>query len=521
MRCCQNPAHRLFYLKPHNETLNMNKLIQLIATILVSAAMSLPLQADTTPLADESLAYTSENIPSEKSLRFSLQHRFNGGDPLPIETIEIPFKQIGNNPLILLTVLKENFSKHVENREKPLQIDTELEFLLTTEGTQALGKLPTLSIKTKIDSDGFGKSNLIFPAFQRVVPEKGLIDWKGLNLHFTFTDKNMTVMLNLAGLLFEEEEEKISALLGNTTINGQFDANSMPTQMDLNLSKFKMRDDDNRLNLNDLSFNFHSHQSAKGLQLGDLSFKIGHSDLSQDNFQVSLDGFGIKLEGEEAQDGVINYNWHSQIDKFVFPTPLGIGKMAWISYAEKSAVRRLDEGALLDLQTTARELRSQNNKPINIGFIMLDKLMAVSPQLLARSPEIATELSVKTPTGNLQANASVIFNGKQATPLTLLVLKSALQAEVTLSISKTLLKEIVANQIFDAMLKGFDEEPQQLSEDDLALLKQEAKSASDQQILMFVSLKWLVETDDGKYQIVAALKNNKLIVNGMGIPLPF
>ncbi|OAD22003.1 hypothetical protein THIOM_002214, partial [Candidatus Thiomargarita nelsonii] len=183
-----------------------------------------------------------------------------------------------------------------------------------------------------------------------------------------------------------EEEEKISALLGNTTINGQFDANSMPTQMDLNLSKFKMRDDDNRLNLNDLSFNFHSHQSAKGLQLGDLSFKIGHSDLSQDNFQVSLDGFGIKLEGEEAQDGVINYNWHSQIDKFVFPTPLGIGKMAWISYAEKSAVRRLDEGALLDLQTTARELRSQNNKPINIGFIMLDKLMAVSPQLLARSP---------------------------------------------------------------------------------------------------------------------------------------
>jgi len=467
---------------------------KLIATILISAAMSLPLQA------------------ASESLSFSLQHRFNGGDLLPIETIEIPFKQLENNPLIFLTVLKENFYKHVENREKPLQIDTELEF----STTQALGKLPTTSIKTQIDSDGFGKSDLIFPAFQRVVPEKGLIDWKGLNLHFTFTDKNLTVMLNLAGLLFEKEEGKIFALLGNTTINGQFDANSMPTQMDLNLSQLKMREGDNRLNLNDLSFNFHNEQSAKGLQLGDLSFKIGHFDLSQDNFQVSLDGFGIKLEGEEAQDGVINYNWHSQIDKFVFPTPLGIGKMAWISYAEKSAVRHLDEGALLDLQTTARELYSENNQSINVGFIMLDKLMAV---LLAGSPEIATELTVKTPIGNLQANASVIFNGKQATPLTLSVLKSALQAEVTLSISKTLLKEIVANQIFETMLKDFDEEP--LSEDNLALLKKEAKSASEQQILMFVGLKWLVETDDGKYQIVAALKNDKLIVNGMKIPLPF
>ncbi len=125
---------------------------KLIATILISAAMSLPLQA------------------ASESLSFSLQHRINGGDPLPIETIEIPFKQIENNPLILLTVLKENFSKHVENREKPLQIDTELEF----STTEALGKLPTMSIKTKIDNDGFGKSDLIFPAFQRVVPEKGL-----------------------------------------------------------------------------------------------------------------------------------------------------------------------------------------------------------------------------------------------------------------------------------------------------------------------------------------------------------
>ncbi|KHD05447.1 hypothetical protein PN36_10770 [Candidatus Thiomargarita nelsonii] len=467
---------------------------KLIATILISAAMSLPLQADTS-----------------ESLRFSLQHRINGGDPLPIETIEIPFKQIENNPLILLTVLKENFSKHVENREKPLQIDTKLEF----STTQALGKLPTTSIKTQIDNDGFGKSDLIFPAFRRVVPEKGLIDWKGLNLHFTFTDQNMTVKLNLAGLLFEKDEGKISALLGNTTINGQFDANSMPTQMDLNLSQFKIRDNDNRLNLNDFSLNFHSHQSAKGLQLGELSFKIGHSDLSQDNFQVSLDGFGIKLEGEEAQDSVINYNWHSQIEKFVFPTPLGIGKMAWISYAEKSAVRHLDEGALLDLQTTARNLHSQNNKPINIGFIMLDKLMAV---LLAGSPEIATELNVKTPIGNLQANASVSINGKP-TSLALSVLKSALQAELTLNINKTLLKEIVANQIFETMLKDFDDE--RLSEDDLALLKQQAKSASEQQILMFVGIKWLVETEDGKYQLVAALKNNQLIVNGMKIPLPF
>jgi len=73
------------------------------------------------------------------ALGFTLQHRFNGGKPLPTETIKIPRNKIKDNPLVILKALKKNFSKHLEKQKKPLQIDTELEFL-------SIGKAWTVSL---------------------------------------------------------------------------------------------------------------------------------------------------------------------------------------------------------------------------------------------------------------------------------------------------------------------------------------------------------------------------------------
>jgi uncharacterized protein YdgA (DUF945 family) len=517
----------------------MNKLLQLIVTSLLVSGLSLPLQAappllDLAKTAPEISAMSPVSLSSKDTLRFTLQHRLNGGEPLPIETIEIPLKKFKANPLVFLKVLKQNFSKHSEKRTKPVQIDTKLEFLLPAAANQKLGKLPPLSIKTNIDSDGAGKSDLVFPAFRRVVHQqigmgKVIIDWKGLNAQFTFTETNQTLVSNIAGLLLENEEKALSASLGNTTISGQFDANWVPTQMDLNLLTLNVRDNSGLnaklFNLHDLSIKFDSHKTRKNLELAQLNFKVGHLDLSYDDFKSSLDGLALRAYGDEAQGGVINYTLLTQIDRLVFPTPgtFGkIGKTSWVSYVGNLVFRRLDEEALSVLQTTAKQLRHKTVDPTTIGFIMLGKLMEEAPKLLAKSPEIAlTQLSVKTPTGNLQGNASVRLDGKKATSLDLAVLRSALLGQVTFSISKRLLKQTLANQIYDSIRKEVAEDKQQLGEDDLAFLKQQAQAASEQQISMFVTLNWLVDRGDGNYEIVADFKNNKLMVNGVVMPLPF
>jgi len=112
---------------------------------------------------------------SKEALRFTLQHRFNGGAPLAKETVEIPFDKFGDNPLVFFESLKQNFSKHLEKQKKPVEIDTELDFLQPGEMTQVLGNLPKVSIKTKIDSNGAGKSDWVFPAYRRELSEKSTL----------------------------------------------------------------------------------------------------------------------------------------------------------------------------------------------------------------------------------------------------------------------------------------------------------------------------------------------------------
>jgi len=489
----------------------MKKLLQLIATSLLVSAVSLPLHAKMAvpPVLAKTVSESStyslvKSLLSEDTLRFTLQHRINGGDPLPIETIEIPLKEIKENPLVFLRVVRENFSKLLEKQEKPVQLDTELEFLLSAEAEQLLGKLPTLSIKSKKDNEESSESYLEIPAYRR----EGLIDWKGLTAQLTLTENLKTLSLNFAGLLFEDKKLSASLSLGESSFSGEFNANKTPTKMDLSLPMLQVRKHAYLLNVHDLSSKLTTNQSSKDLKLGHLNFKVGHLDVSRDKSKYSLDGLAVTADGEEAQGGVINYTLQTQIDTMT------LKEVSGVSLVENWEFRNLDEEALAELQTTARENRRQIKNPKTIIVTMLNKLREVLPKLAAKSPEIAlTELIVKTPNGNaVQSNASVTLNGKATS------LSKALQVQGAFSISKDWTKRILAKITFYTMLKDFGD--MQLSEDNLAFLKQEAEAASEQQISMFVSLKWLVDMGDGNYKIVVALKDNKLNVNGVEMPLP-
>jgi hypothetical protein len=471
----------------------MNKTLQLTATsILVSGiSLALPLQAN--PLTSET---SSANTPSntadsahrtvsaspEDALGFTLQHRFNDGEPLPTETIKISRNKIKENPLIILEALKQNFSKHLENQTKPVQIDTELELLLSAQTTQALGKLPKVSIKTHVESDGSGTSDLVFPAYRREVPEKfgkGLIDWKGLNGQFSFTNQfeNITAVLNLAGFT-AEEEGKFAASLGKTTFSGTFDADFRPTQMNLSLPSFKAGENNEQLDLQAMTLKLNVDKTPKGLELNNMNFNVGHVGFSEPGFKTNLDGLTLTTAGS-VQNDVINNTLQTQIDKLVIISDKA--PALELSHVGKLAFSRLDEQALLALQTTAHQLRGQEYHPMLL-MIMLGQFMAVAPKLVAKSPEIAlTPFTVTSSKGNLQAQLNIRLDGKNVTELAKPALIKALQAQLNLTIAKELLKQDITALNVN-FIKG-----------------------------------WLVDAGDGNYKFNAELKDSKLTVNGLPI----
>jgi len=240
----------------NQEIFDMKKIRQLaITSLLVSTvSISLPVSAD---IATTNSGCETGSL-SDEMLCLSLQHRFNGGEPQKSETIAIPFKEFNKNPLVLLAELKKHFSPHLKKHEKPLEIDTTLDFVLSPELLRDFGRWPSVSIKTLVDSKGVGKSDVVFPAYRREVPAKSgkaLIDWKGLTAQFTFTGQfeNLTVASNTAGLLVEKPGE-MRLSFGQSTFNGAFDANLEPTEIDLNLPSFAFQDDAGSVKANNLIF---------------------------------------------------------------------------------------------------------------------------------------------------------------------------------------------------------------------------------------------------------------------------
>ncbi|MDM8560371.1 DUF945 family protein [Candidatus Parabeggiatoa sp. HSG14] len=505
----------------------MKKLFQLIAVSLLISGMTLvPLGCSKTSLSSADKADASP----EELFRFTLQHRFNDGEPLPSETIEISPSQFENNPLVFSEKLKGIFSKLLEKQKKPVQIDTTVDISLPTSLTQILGKLSTISMTTNIESDGNGKGHWELPAYKREIStsEIGLVnvDWKGGNGEFTFTNnfESITGIDKLLALTIKSEKGSLS--LGETTFNGTLNADLMPTQFGVSLPSLEMREtDDKKLNLKAFSLDFNLVKTLKGLKLGNGHFKVGHFSLSDDGSKVNLEDLVLKASSEE-QGEVINTLLETKIGKLILPKEITMEKDLKVNnYVGNIALRRLDAEAILQLQKTLQTLQGMSSDDPMLLMVLFGQFMAIAPKLIAQSPDIATKLAFKTPEGDLDGNFRVTLDGKKVTALKIPALLSALLAKAEFTIGKGLLEKVLTIQSYNAMLNMAKLETmyfgKELGKADLAQLKKDAKNESKQQIEMFVGQKFLVEDGKNNYKLDANFNNQKLTVNGQEISLPF
>jgi hypothetical protein len=472
----------------------MNKTLQLTATSILVSGMSLALPLQANPLTSEASkanrpsdtadsAYRTVSTSSGETLSFTLQHRFNGGEPLPSETIEIPMLLVWDDLSVIIKELKKNFSKHLEKQTKPVQIDTQLEFLFSKD---CFGNLPPVSLKTNINKDGVGKSKVVFGAYRHDVPEKcgkALIDWKGLNGQFTFTDQfeNLTMALNFAG--FVQQDEFAVSFGKETSLSGTFDADLRLTQMNWNLPSCQIRDNEGKFDWQAVTLNANLEKTPKGLESYNLDyFKVGHVDWTEVGFKISLDGWAGKMLGELQKD-VLNYSLPMQIDKMVISGTEPKEALVLSKIGAELAFLRLDEEALLMHQTLEARTAAQT-EDLRPSFLMF-QYFEMAQKLVAKSPEVAlNRLTMTTPTGNLQGNLNIRLDGKKVTNIFAMpALISALQANATFTIGKGLLEQIV----------------------------------SALEVYFIKAL--LIDAGDGNYKLVADLKDGLLTINGLQIPL--
>ncbi|HEW98609.1 MAG TPA: DUF945 family protein [Beggiatoa sp.] len=499
----------------NQEIFDMKKIRQLaITSLLVSTvSISLPVSAD---IATTNSGCETGSL-SDEMLCLSLQHRFNGGEPQKSETIAIPFKEFNKNPLVLLAELKKHFSPHLKKHEKPLEIDTTLDFVLSPELLRDFGRWPSVSIKTLVDSKGVGKSDVVFPAYRREVPAKSgkaLIDWKGLTAQFTFTGQfeNLTVASNTAGLLVEKPGE-MRLSFGQSTFNGAFDADLEPTEIDLNLPSFAFQDDAGSVKANNLIFKLNIEKTSKGVGLDASVLKVGHFDVSQleKGFQISLDNLALTTDAE-SQGDVLNYTVGGQIGKLTLPKEM-TGNLKINSVAGQLAFQRIDEEGWLALQNRTRELAGELETEYSVTpLLMLGQFMELAPKFVPKSPQMAlTQFVMETSQGQLKADVSFGIHGNKVISLdNPLFVISALWANVDFSIDKRLLNLIVEKMSRQERQESLAGEP--MSEAELAKIK--AKMMQEFPFNLLVE----GEANNDK-KLVADLADGMLTLNGQQMPL--
>lgn len=480
----------------------MNQIRSFIATIvLVSHTISFPLNAETSVTPD-SLIAGEETAFNLETLQFTLQHTFNQNEPLPKDTISIPLEKLS----LLLNVIRENYSQHLVNQQRPVQIHSQLGFVLPQFLKETIGELPNLLISTNIQKDGSGNSTVTWPAEKREITQfdgsdKILLDWKGMIAQFAFTDqfKEITSSVQWSGLELTNQKGRIS--IGKSELTSQFDLNWIPSQLKFKLPEMEVvAPKEGVLKFSTLNFDLDTRKTENGLELNNSLFKIAKIQFTDEDglpFLVKNIAFSSdsQLQGE-----VVNSTINSNIAQITLPKEFAEETQAVeMSYLANFALRNLDADALLALQKTARELQTQTNDPMMAKMALFGQFMAVIPKLLARSPEIAlTQLVITTPKGNLEGKANLLLDGKKVTAFfTRKAWINALQAQLNLNISKNLLAKLLA----------FEEENEQ---------------AVTQKIQSLLEEKLLVKKEEGKeegYKVVVEFQDSKLTINGQEVLL--
>lgn len=504
---------------------------QLAITLLLLFGVFLTVSAETAkaPAADTK-AQSDKSVPSGEAKDESIASEDEEGESTPelakpegiqsftvehrIKETVLPKRTVEANPLMLLQTLKTDILAQLKERGKPLSISTTIAAVLTEDWAKNLGgDIPPIAVKTDVDDNGKGKSEFTLPALKRDIPaNKETFNWKGFQGTLNFTDKfdNLAVAATMEGLSMASSSSALE--LGKISFAGELDADLLPLSIDLNMPLFKVSDKKDKfdMNIQGVVVSGKTKKLDSGLDLSEGNFKISQVTFNQASSKGELQNFELQGAGELQTDGV-RYAVTTKIGKLALPDD-ALGEKMDLSYVSNLELRRLDAGAVAEIQKTARELQKQRQMNIisqeMLGIAILGKLMEVTPKLLAKSPELAlTELNIKTPQGNLQGKLTVTVDGKKAATLNdFSQLTTAMQGQADFSITKTLLEKMMM-----VMLRG----PEKMTADS----QKQLKATSNEQIKDLVDKKYLVEAGDS-YKLVAVFKAGQLTVNGQPIELP-
>ncbi|GEM_PF-778906 len=448
-----------------------------------------------------------EKTPEETVVGFSLQHTTKG------QTLEKT--QVKASPFVLLQAFKTNLLDLLKQHGKPLHLDTQVEMLLAEQFRSEIKDLPPLTIKTEVDTQGQAKSELTIVPFRMAETDGRVIDWQGLTgqVMFNETFDSLSTALKLADLTFQDKAEDLTVSLSPVTLSGTLDADFFPTQMEFKLPLLKITEDQDQINIKEVSLDSKVEKSSSGVDLNNGTFKIGHLGVTEKAAtQFSLDRLEITGNGKELNN-LVTYTLRTHIDQMTIAEVTPKENME-MSYRGEIEIRNIDAPAAKDLQQMVRNLQKQVQaggiSKEMVGFVMIGKLMELAPRLMAQSPELSfSQLRLQTTAGDLQGGFKLGLDGNKATSVELNKLVTAILAKADFIISKSLLKTIMilGNHVNAEAGKKSSK-------------RKSTAPTPEQQIQTLLDQKYLVVEGDN-YKLAATFERGKFVLNGQTILLPW
>lgn len=404
---------------------------------------------------EEAIEGEEATASAEDSLVLSIQHTVNADKPLPPKTVMLPWSDVNDNPLVIVQSLIDEVMEQLPfGSTTPIKVRTEVSVKLEDDVAKVLGDIPKLTINTQQDAKQNIISDIAYPAYHREVPkefEAGTIDWKGMTgqIAYTQASQSINIVMNTDGLAIEKKED-FKFNFGKLALNLGLDANTLPTKVDFTFAGFNSADlanNNSGVNLSDVVLKMDTKQSSLGVKLSDGYFTLKQVDYAEGQEKMSLEG--LKLTAASNEEGeVIHFSFGSTLQKLRLPTLPGLGKpFSLDNYTGNWAFRNIDEKSLLSVQQSMQQFTGQgivNLSEDTAGmamFALMGTLMQITPDVIARSPEIAlTQLNMSTSEGNLNANGVVKIDGSQVKELSEPAIVTAIQAQAKLLMAKQLLK---------------------------------------------------------------------------------
>lgn len=370
---------------------------------------------------------------------------------------------------------------------KPVQalVVTRVSLAARGEGVdlkQILARFPELVAHTTFALDDTAETRVDLPAIQRASAETGAIDWRGLTGSIQFDNDwtRFNIQLQSPGL----------------ALNGPSGTN---------------------VTIKNLDWRLHLEESAGGLPLGGGQLTVGEFSVTD---YPKLEGLAVQGNLRAAGDNV-NFSLGIKIGGMQ-----GGGQRFGAGEAALE-LRNIDAATLRTLQTDLESVAqktapSDQTRAVFAGKyseLFTGKLIELLPAFGRKSPEAeVSRLALKCTDGDLAGKAKVAVDGKNpASAQDPLLQLTATHGDAELFVPPSVLHLVLAPMIEQDLIANVGKRGG-LSRNEIARLTPEARSRLiDKALPLYLPrhpLTRLLAPGDGRYKLIANLRNGELTVNG-------